>query len=400
MKHNVIVNLTPKGQIRLRVSFMGHRVEISTGLSYDADKWRDGKAKPNTKNSFRQSATEINNAVSKYIDNIDSYFIRCDLDGKNPTESGVKQSIKIKTNTGSLTFDVVYNEFLQDYSLKRQISSSRLRCFNWLRGIVLGYDNSLRIGDINEQWVLDFKDYLLRKYVNNSLSLLQVTFDSFLKFCNKKKFTNLEIKDTRIKIRKIKEDAKIFLEDDELQRFEEVEIPNKVRAYARDLFIFCCYCGLRISDVWKLKKTDISNNMINTITQKTGKLVHIDLNNHTRRLIEKYTNMYPDDIRLFPKRIHSFLNYYLQDIAQLAHIDSLVTVTTYQGDKRIEETLPKWQVISSHAARRTFVVQCLERNIPALVIIKWTGHANLAALSPYIAIVDKLKSEEMRKFDK
>ena len=65
----------------------------------------------------------------------------------------------------------------------------------------------------------------------------------------------------------------------------------------------------------------------------------------------------------------------------------------------IEETKKKYEILSSHSARRTFVVECLRKGIAPLVIIKWTGHSNLETLRPYIAIVDELKKSEMQKFD-
>ncbi len=38
--------------------------------------------------------------------------------------------------------------------------------------------------------------------------------------------------------------------------------------------------------------------------------------------------------------------------------------------------------------------------IPAEVIMMWTGHSDFYAMKPYIEIVDKLKANEMQKFNK
>ena len=62
------------------------------------------------------------------------------------------------------------------------------------------------------------------------------------------------------------------------------------------------------------------------------------------------------------------------------------------------ETVPKWKAVTTHCARRTFVVNSLRLGIPAEVIMKWTGHSDFTAMKPYVAIVDELKKENMAKY--
>ena len=59
----------------------------------------------------------------------------------------------------------------------------------------------------------------------------------------------------------------------------------------------------------------------------------------------------------------------------------------------------KWELITTHCARRTFVVNSLRLGIPAEVIMKWTGHSDFKAMKPYIEIVDELKKENMSRYD-
>lgn len=69
------------------------------------------------------------------------------------------------------------------------------------------------------------------------------------------------------------------------------------------------------------------------------------------------------------------------------------------GSKRVEKIVPKWELLSSHTGRRTFVVNALRLGIPAEVIMRWTGHSSYEAMKPYVKIVDELKKEQMSKFD-
>lgn len=79
--------------------------------------------------------------------------------------------------------------------------------------------------------------------------------------------------------------------------------------------------------------------------------------------------------------------------------DEPVLITTHSGRNRSEATMPKWTLLSTHCARRTFVVTALQLGIPIEVITRWTGHSDLKAMRPYIAIVDELKAKNMAKFD-
>lgn len=86
-------------------------------------------------------------------------------------------------------------------------------------------------------------------------------------------------------------------------------------------------------------------------------------------------------------------------MGQICRIDTPIHLTHFSGARRIEEIKPKRQLLTTHVARRTFVVNALRLGIPAEVITRWTGHSTLDAMRPYMAIVDALKAESMAKFN-
>ncbi len=69
----------------------------------------------------------------------------------------------------------------------------------------------------------------------------------------------------------------------------------------------------------------------------------------------------------------------------------------YRGASRIEIVKMKWEFLTTHIARKTFITLSLERGMRPEVIMSITGHANYKAMKPYIKIVDKVKSEELYK---
>ena len=93
------------------------------------------------------------------------------------------------------------------------------------------------------------------------------------------------------------------------------------------------------------------------------------------------------------------MNEYLKELCELAGINTPVHITYYRGQQRIDETLPKYELIGTHAGRRTFICNAILLGIPANVIMKWTGHSDYKAMKPYIDIADETKVQAMSRFD-
>ena len=167
----------------------------------------------------------------------------------------------------------------------------------------------------------------------------------------------------------------------------------------RDVFIFCCYTGLRYSDAAKLQRSDIVDGHINVITRKTSDRLTIELNKHSQAVLDKYKDADWLKGRALPAISIQESNAYLKWIGRLAGIEEPIRIVFYNGAERHEEVHPKYELLTTHCARRTFVVTALQLGIPAEVIIKWTGHSDFAAMKPYIKIVDELKARNMAKFD-
>jgi len=64
--------------------------------------------------------------------------------------------------------------------------------------------------------------------------------------------------------------------------------------------------------------------------------------------------------------------------------------------QRVEETYPKYELIGTHAGRRTFICFALSSGVPPQVVMKWTGHSDYKAMKPYIDIAEKTKADAMK----
>src|SRR5690606_31725103 len=132
--------------------------------------------------------------------------------------------------------------------------------------------------------------------------------------------------------------------------------------------------------------------MVNTV--KTKEILKIPLLSKTKEILQKYLK---DDDFIKPIS-NQKMNQYLKEICKLAKIDAPVSMTKYSGNKRIEVSEPKYNLISTHTARRTFITLSLEKGMRPEVVMKISGHKDYRTFKKYIKLVDKVVKNEM--FDK
>lgn len=193
----------------------------------------------------------------------------------------------------------------------------------------------------------------------------------------------------------------IFLTWEELNQLKNYQI-SETKQYlerVRDVFLFCCFTGLRYSDVHNLKKSDIRDGYIEITTVKTAERLIIELNNHSKAILDKYKDVEFEGHKALPVISNQKMNDYLKELGELAEINEPVSETYYKGSKRIDTITPKYALLGTHAGRRTFICNALALGIPAQVVMKWTGHSDYKAMKPYIDIADDVKANAMNKFN-
>lgn len=93
------------------------------------------------------------------------------------------------------------------------------------------------------------------------------------------------------------------------------------------------------------------------------------------------------------------MNDYLKELEELAEINEPIRQTYYKGNERIDKVLPKYELLGTHAGRRTFVCNALALGIPPQIVMKWTGHSDFKTRKPYIDVADDTKANAMNKFN-
>ena len=170
-------------------------------------------------------------------------------------------------------------------------------------------------------------------------------------------------------------------------------------AKTRDCFCFCAFTSLRYSDMAKLRRSDITEDGLQVVTKKTHDRVTIDLNNYAREILNKYAAQeFPGGLAL-PVISNQKMNGYIKDLCELCEINEPTNMYYYKAGKKVEKVVPKYQLIGTHAGRRSFVVLALTMGIAPEIVMQWTGHSDYQAMKPYIDIVGAAKAEAMKKFN-
>ena len=407
---NQLTNLA----IRLRITLHGERpLDFPTGHNIDITDWDadKGRALPSCK-----AASDINRTIDEWTSICNEIFARYELLEKRiPTPGEIKDLFndmvgrKTKTNAGLPSmndgFFSVFDVFTSEMGNQNQWTSSTHQKFNALRQHLKLYDAKLSFPTITESKVQGYVDYLLKKGLRNTTIAKNLAFLRwFLRWAAKKGYYQGTLHDTfKPKLKGVDGNSKeiIFLTRDEISRLESWQFAPTQESLARvrDVFLFCCFTGLRYSDVAKLKRADIKDGFIDVVTQKTNDGLRIELNKHSQAILDKYKDENFRGGLALPVISNVKMNVQLKAMGQVCGIDEPTRIIYFHGNERHEQVLPKWALLTTHCGRRTFVVTALQLGIPSEVIMKWTGHSDLKAMKPYMAIVDELKARAMSRFD-
>lgn len=90
-------------------------------------------------------------------------------------------------------------------------------------------------------------------------------------------------------------------------------------------------------------------------------------------------------------------NVNIKKIGQLAGINAEEIIKHHIGKYEVDIIKPKYEFMSSHMGRRTLVSILLELKIPAITVMKLTGHSDIRTLYKYGKATDKAVEEALER---
>ncbi len=405
--------ITDNVPIRMRVVYNGQRIEFTTGYRIDVIKWDNVKqrVKNGCTNKLQQSASEINSDLLKYYSEIQNVFKEFEVTDISPSPDQLKKAFNNKLNKNTpresdeieISFWKIFDEFVHENGVQNNWTDATYEKFAATKKHLEEFDPDLTFDYLNENKLTEYINYLRdKKNLRNSTIGKQMGFLKwFLRWGKKKGYNkNLAFETFKPKLKTTQRKV-IFLTWAELTSLREYKIPEtkKYLERVRDVFLFQCFTGLRYSDVFNLRRSDIKENHIEITTVKTADSLIIELNNYSKAVLEKYKAVHFEHDKVLPVITNQKMNDYLKELAELAEIDEPIRETYYKGNERIDIVTPKYSLLGTHAGRRTFICNALSLGIPAQVVMKWTGHSDYKAMKPYIDIADEIRANAMDKFN-
>lgn len=123
----------------------------------------------------------------------------------------------------------------------------------------------------------------------------------------------------------------------------------------RDIFVFQCMIGCRVSDLYKMTYSNIINGTIEYVPRKTrddrAVTVAVPLIDAAKELIQKYLD--ESRVTLFPFISEQKYNKYIKEAFRKVGLIRRVTTIDQRTQQNIQ--VPICDMASSHMARRTFI---------------------------------------------
>lgn len=191
----------------------------------------------------------------------------------------------------------------------------------------------------------------------------------------------------------------LTLED--LSQLEKADLSKRPGlAVQRDIFVFQCCIGCRVSDLKELTMANVINNEIHYIARKTKdgnpKTIKVPINKTAQAIIDRYAD--PKRKELLPFISDQHNNEAIKEVFKLTGLTRNVVVrNSFTGESEIR---PLNEIASSHLARRTLTNILYKKYKDQSLVSAITGHApNSSAFARYRDIDEDMRREMVSVLD-
>ncbi len=374
--------------IYLRMTIDRKIKTFPTGIAIPSKFWDKAKQQVKLNISGLPNAREIAANLATQKNALDKMIL--DLQAKG--EAVTFASVERRMASGSRTNLIDYCIWRRDCEVSQRAKGTII-AYNSHIANLRKYDPQIEISAITTRWLEEYKESLFSggKLKNNSIFASFGYLQKILNYATKhgdlasNPFLHFE----KTKWQTVE---KQYLTSEELTKLMEMyhvgaflseNLPAKYKHGGKNShhhclqqFLASCFCGLRFSDIAKLKPKDFHGSYLSIVMKKTSEPLRIPINSPLRSVL----NLNEGATSVFQGRnyVNSHMNAKLTEIMEIAGIDKHITF---------------------HSGRHTFAIMALEVGIPIEVVSHILGHSNLSITQVYARVVDQQKTREMAKMD-
>jgi integrase len=396
----VKINKDNKFPILLRVSINGKHTYFNTGRRIFHNHYDNAnKCVKNGVRGYNKYTKFINTQITNVENIINESERRNEIISVNRVREIYYETYGKKP---SKCFYTYVEKCIASEKKLNSITAGSLKNYEILLKRLKGYKKNLSIHDINKSFLENYHSYVintlglsnnsgyhsmcfLRKYTKklfNDGLIGKYPFQNFTigtPFLTEPEYCNpdeLQLLENLYKSKKLL-DIVILAKNKYAVEYKIGERCQNVLKY----YLASCYCGLRFSDIKTLKTSETNGTHIVKEMQKgkknKKKTVYIPIHQKLSELIDNSET----DGKAFGVDVFSNTqtNKLLKEITKIAGITKKLTF---------------------HSARHTFAINSLMLGIKIEVVSDILGHSELITTQRYARVVDELRRQEMKKWDK
>ena len=352
--------------------------------------------------------SELNSRLNFINSTADNVF-RCFVNDNNrqPTVEELRDLLnrdinkKIETKETKLDFFGSIERFIVDAKNRTNDKTGKLlnevtiRIYKRSRDLLIEFSKTKKkkidFNNIDLDFYYDYTAFLTtkKKFSTNTIGKHIRTLKIFLNDATERGLnSSFAYKSKRFKIQGEPTDS-IYLTETELQDIYNLDLYHNPRLdKVRDLFLVGCWTGLRFSDFSTITPENIKGDFIEIETQKTKNKVTIPIHSTVKAIMNKYKEKYNNSLP--PSISNAKMNEYIKEFAkEVPSLKDAITSKTYtKGGLNITKNFNRYELITTHTARRSFATNLYKDKVPAYTIMQITGHKTEKAFLSYIKVTN------------
>lgn len=282
--------------------------------------------------------------------------------------------------------EALFLPYFMKWALQETTKYKYNRCKKYTYNILLEYFGQKQptFDDINYTFCEDFIEWMSEKDLcaNTRGSHIKYIKAAMNEAYKNKLHSNEDFRTFRKETEQV--DA-VYLTNDEVTKVAELPLCGS-HALVRDIFILGCHTGMRFSDYSRLSSEDISDGVIHMITQKCKTPVDIPAHPRVVEILNKYGGV-------MPKISGQKFNAYIKDVCKETGLKESVLVR--KGGKHVRHE--KWELISSHTARRTGLTNMYKAGISTYRCMMISGHKTEQVFLTYLRITQEENAQFLKE---
>ena len=377
-------------RIEIRVYFKHDQSQIylSTGISVPPEDWdkRLKAIKPSVDYIQKQRT------IDQILDDVE--FVARKLEREN---GEITKSSFLEAYRGEKSYqkkrDALFYLYCAKVVEESPISEGSKRAQRRTVSLIKEFSPTITFDEVNASFVKQWDNFLHTKYSN--LNTIAGHHKDLKKFCYAANAEGLLSDDNFRSFKKFKapkiKGTRVSLMPEQVEAIEKLEYPKlSLMDNVRNMFLFGCYTGLRISDITELERKHIvsgdSRGLL--IKKPIHKLRHLNriielpveklFNGKPYKLMQLYMEKDPERETVFPHYAHQVLNRYLKKVAYDAKIDFDLTF---------------------HYARHTFLTIMALKTKDLFAVMNYGGITSVNTAQGYIHMASQWLDKGLQNVD-